>query len=159
MQKISCKFGIEMMETKKINGIVKTIRKDKTAVCIEFNNEEEGNALESEWFSLGEKVKPEYISVGSSCEASVIENGEGGGNRIVVFIKCEKSQQPQQSKQADIKPFKKGNEIIEDRSKSMYVSYTKDIFLELSRKSPPEIQNAKLTEEAIDILKQIMQAF
>jgi len=41
----------------------------------------------------------------------------------------------------------------------MYVSYAKDIFLELSRKSPPEIQNAKLIEEAIDILKQLMQAF
>ena len=89
-----------------------------------------------------------YIKLGE-CEFNTEENPEGGNN-LLVF--CRGTGKVSSS------PFKKGNEISTNsdknlHNKSMYVSYAKDIFLELSRKSPAEIENTQLMEEAIGLLQ------
>ena len=77
------------METEQILGSVKSLRKDKTAVCL-IVSDEEGDV--EEWFSLAPAVKPEYIYVGSKIiEAKVSIDKEEGANRILYFIRCEKS--------------------------------------------------------------------
>jgi hypothetical protein len=77
------------METEQILGTVKSLRKDKTAVCLIVSDEEGDN---EEWFQLAPAVKPDYIYVGSKItEAKVsTEVDEESGNRILYFIKCEK---------------------------------------------------------------------
>lgn len=78
------------MDTEQILGTVKSLRKDKTAVCLIVSDEEGDN---EEWFNLAPAVKPEYIYVGSKiAEAKVsAEIDEESGNRILYFIKCEKA--------------------------------------------------------------------
>lgn len=78
------------METEQILGSVKSLRKDKTAVQLIVSDEEGDN---EEWFNLAPAVKPEYIYVGSKIAEAKVSTGpdEETGNRILYFIKCEKS--------------------------------------------------------------------
>lgn len=69
----------------KLKGFVKTLRKDKTAVLITHDSKPEG-----EWFDLMDVIRPEYIKVGTDCEATVTEDleNEETGNRYLSYIKC-----------------------------------------------------------------------
>jgi hypothetical protein len=69
----------------KYQGIVKSIRKDKTAVCITIDGYGEDT-----WFDFASNVKPEFAIIGSHCEISVGEVNEATGNSILTFIKCER---------------------------------------------------------------------
>ena len=66
----------------KIKGTVKIMKRDKTAVCLTINGEDE-------WFDLDSKIKPEYIIPGSNFEGTCIDEEEG--NRILTFIKCDRT--------------------------------------------------------------------
>ena len=74
-----------MDDAQNIKGTVKSIRKDKTAVCLTL---EEGDV----WFDLGEKIKPEYIISGAPFEGKAMNNPDSeSGNPVLIFITCSKT--------------------------------------------------------------------
>ena len=95
------------METEQISGVVKSLRKDKTAVCVTHTQHgPEGEPYEGdEWFTLAEAVKPDYIHHGSKCECKIDKDFPTipKTNRVVHFIKCEKS--------AYSKPYMNANQL------------------------------------------------
>ena len=108
------------METEQILGSVKSLRKDKTAVCL-IVSDEEGDV--EEWFQLAPAVKPEYIYVGSKIlEAKVsTEKDEETGNRVLYFIKCEKSAfKPKPSFKSNLSP--KGEEAVQESNDNILQS-------------------------------------
>lgn len=64
-------------------GIVKSMRKDKTAVLIEVNL---STGPKESWCDLADNVKPEYIRVGAKCHFKYIS---GEKNPVITYIKCE----------------------------------------------------------------------
>lgn len=136
-----------MDETEQIIGTVRSLRKDKTAVCL-IVSADEGDY--EEWFNLAEVVKPEYIRNGASFEAKVSTEKEEGSNRIIYFIKC-----------ANFKPKPTKSNLIFTESESvytpasMYVSYAKDLFIALGNTEKPIEQ----MQHAIELVKQAHKAF
>ena len=122
------------MENQNQKGEVSIISKENNAVCID-----------NVWFSLGPKVKMQYIKKGS-CEYST-EQTEGDENDLVVFCRSTTSQKGQGTIQ---NPGAKIPEVAESEMNRMSaLKFAGNVYMGTAQEDDAK----RLTTEAMEFLE------